>query len=138
MVENSSHLSYSKSIWTKNLHFTGFDLEMIGGRKLTEMVKRVKTAASAVFLDTAARRIREMRAQRGMTRRELAKKCGVSLFKMARMECNLAKIDIHTCERLGKALDVSWLYLVGLVDEKKPVSYDTNMFLKELEIHFKD
>ena len=43
MVENSSHLSYSKSIWTKNLHFTDFDLEMIGGRKLTEMVKQVWT-----------------------------------------------------------------------------------------------
>ena len=138
MVENSSHLSYGKSIWTKNLHFTGFDLEMIGGRKLTEMVKRVKTAASAVFLDTAARRIREMRAQRGMTRRELAKKCGVSLFKMARMECNLAKIDIHTCERLGKALDVSWLYLVGLIDEKNPVSYGLDMWRDEIDRYFEE
>ena len=138
MVENSSHLSYSKSIWTKNLHFTGFDLEMIGGRKLTEMVKRVKTAASAVFLDTAARRIREMRAQRGMNRRELAKKCGVSLFKMARMECNLAKIDIHTCERLGKALDVSWLYLVGLIDEKNPVSYGLDMWRDEIDRYFEE
>ena len=138
MVENSSHLSYSKSIWTKNSHFTGFDLEMIGGRKLTEMVKRVKIAASAVFLDTAARRIREMRAQRGMNRRELAKKCGVSLFKMARMECNLAKIDIHTCERLGKALDVSWLYLVGLIDEKNPVSYGLDMWRDEIDRYFEE
>ena len=138
MVENSSHLSYSKSIWTKNSHFTGFDLEMIGGRKLTEIVKRVKIAASAVFLDTAARRIREMRAQRGMTRRELAKKCGVSLFKMARMECNLAKIDIHTCERLGKALDVSWLYLVGLIDEKNPVSYGLDMWRDEIDRYFEE
>ena len=138
MVENSSHLSYGKSIWTKNLHFTGFDLEMIGGRKLTEMVKQVKTAASAVFLDTAARRIREMRAQRGMNRRELAKKCGVSLFKMARMECNLAKIDIHTCERLGKALDVSWLYLVGLIDEKNPVSYGLDMWRDEIDRYFEE
>ena len=138
MVENSSHLSYGKSIWTKNSHFTGFDLEMIGGRKLTEIVKRVKIAASAVFLDTAARRIREMRAQRGMTRRELAKKCGVSLFKMARMECNLAKIDIHTCERLGKALDVSWLYLVGLIDEKNPVSYGLDMWRDEIDRYFEE
>ena len=138
MVENSSHLSYSKSIWTKNSHFTGFDLEMIGGRKLTEIVKRVKIAASAVFLDTAARRIREMRAQRGMNRRELAKKCGVSLFKMARMECNLAKIDIHTCERLGKALDVSWLYLVGLIDEKNPVSYGLDMWRDEIDRYFEE
>lgn len=115
-------------------------MEMIGGRELAGMAvfKWVKAAASAVFLDIAARRIREMRAQREMSRRELARKCEISLFKMACMECNLAKIDIHTCEKLGEALDVSWLYLVGLIDEKRAVSYDTNMFLNELESHFKD
>lgn len=121
------------------MYFIDFDMEMIGGRELAGMAvfKWVKAAASAVFLDIAARRIREMRAQKEISRRELARKCEVSLFKMACMECNLAKIDIHTCEKIGEALDISWLYLVGLIDEKKPVSYGLDMWRDEIDRYFK-
>ena len=44
------------------------------------------------------------------------------------IECNMANIDIHTCEKLGRALDISWLYLVGITDEKKPVTYGLTFF----------
>jgi transcriptional regulator with XRE-family HTH domain len=98
----------------------------------------IKKAADTVFLDTVARRIREMRSLRGMSRQDLAQKCEVSFIKILLIECNMANIDIHTCEKLGRALDISWLYLVGITDEKKPVTYGLSMWREDWEREWKE
>ena len=50
----------------------------------------------------------------------------------------MANIDIHTCEKLGRALDISWLYLVGITDEKKPVTYGLSMWREDWEREWKE
>ncbi len=98
----------------------------------------IKQAACNLILDTASIRIREMRARRGMGRWELAEKCGLSPIRLLFIECNLSKIDVHTCQKLGEALDVSWLYLVGIIDEEKPVSYEISSWRRDLKGEWKD
>lgn len=73
-----------------------------------------------------------------MERRELAKKCGISLIKMLCIEYNLISPDVYTCQKLGKALDISWLYLVGIIDEEKPVFYEISSWRRDLKREWKD
>ncbi len=103
------------------------------GRKYMGLFRWIKKIASAVFLDTVSRRIREVRTLREISRHELARKCGISFLKLLCIECNLANIDIHTCRKLGEALDISWLYLAGIIDEKKPVSYGLSTLREDLK-----
>lgn len=98
----------------------------------------IKRAAGAVFLDTISIRIREMRKLKGLGCLELAQKCDISFIKLLCIECNLSNIDIHTCQKLGEALDISWLYLAGITDEKKPVTYGLSMWREDLKREWKD
>lgn len=60
------------------------------------------------YMEQIARLVREMRAQRGMTRKDLSKKSDISERYLAQVEAGKANISIALLWRLAEAMDVSF------------------------------
>jgi len=66
-----------------------------------------KAAADAAYLKTVGDRVRDLRAQRGMTRRALAQYSGVSERYLAQLESGLGNPTITVVRSLARAFDVA-------------------------------
>lgn len=62
--------------------------------------------------DHIAVKVKELRAKRGLTQETLAKKAGVSLGYIARLEIGMHDPKLSTLQRLAKALKVTAAELV--------------------------
>ncbi len=63
-------------------------------------------AALKTYINTIANRVRGMRAQRGMTRKDLSKHSGISERYLAQVETGKANMSIALLWRLAEAMDV--------------------------------
>lgn len=67
------------------------------------------------LIDKFGQRVREVRKDRGLTMREFAKKSGIPLSQISRIELGQVNTTINTAGILAKTLDVP---LVHLFQEK--------------------
>lgn len=70
-------------------------------------------AAVASRLNSLAQRVRMLRAQRGMTRKQLAAQSGVSLPYLARVEAGTGNVSLTVLHKLADALNVAVETLVA-------------------------
>lgn len=80
--------------------------------------------AIAPQLALLARRVRTLRAQRGMTRKQLAAQSGVSLPYLARVEAGTGNVSLAVLHKLGEALNVG---VETLVAER--MAYDGDLLI---------
>lgn len=70
------------------------------------MIVHSPAGEESAFLTTVGRRVRELRARRGMTRKILAKDSGVSERYLAQLEGGQGNASLSILRRLARALDV--------------------------------
>ena len=77
------------------------------GKRETPQNNNLNAAADAAFLRALGERVRDARAQRGMTRRILARDSGVSERYLAQLESGLGNISVLLLQRIAAALHLS-------------------------------
>ncbi len=68
-------------------------------------------------------RIRKVREELGMTRNQLAEKAGISTSMLYYYEKEQKNPSAEVLARICEALDISADYILGLIDEEKPLSF---------------
>ncbi|VVE12491.1 Shikimate kinase [Pandoraea iniqua] len=81
-------------------------------------------ATAASRLASLAQRVRKLRAQRGMTRKQLAEQSGVSLPYLARVEAGTGNVSLTVLHKLADALNVA---VETLVAER--MAYDGDLLM---------
>ncbi|VVE30239.1 Shikimate kinase [Pandoraea iniqua] len=81
-------------------------------------------ATAASRLASLAQRVRTLRAQRGMTRKQLAEQSGVSLPYLARVEAGTGNVSLTVLHKLADALNVA---VETLVAER--MAYDGDLLM---------
>jgi len=69
--------------------------------------------------ETFAKRIKELREERGYGVRELAAKLGISHSAISLYESCQRTPDIETCKLFAEFFNVSGDYLLGITDKRK-------------------
>ena len=64
------------------------------------------------------RRIKELREERGLTQKELAKEIGVSPSSISRYERGVADFNIYVVMKLSRFFQVSSDYIFGLTEQR--------------------
>ena len=68
-------------------------------------------------------RIRDLRNDRGLTQKQVAKLLNVSQNTYSQYEIGISRFPLDAVVKLAEYYNVSIDYLVGLTDETVPVSY---------------
>lgn len=72
---------------------------------------------------TTGQRIRMLRKERNLTQKQLAERIGVSTSAVGQFETTKEPQRIETLEKIANALEVPFLYLIGVLD-KMPADRD--------------
>ncbi|HXI89944.1 MAG TPA: helix-turn-helix transcriptional regulator [Blastocatellia bacterium] len=89
-----------------------------------------ETQGEELVLASLARRIRMLRAQRGMTRKQLAAQSGVSIPYLARVEGGVGNVSLALLHKLALALNVS---VETLVKDGDPENGDLTIIVEFLK-----
>lgn len=89
-----------------------------------------REAATQAYLSRLGERVRNLRAQRGMTRRQLARDSAVSERYLAELEAGRGNISIALLRQIARAMGVP---LADLVDDGPARSVERNLLIAKLD-----
>lgn len=72
-------------------------------------------------------RIQELRVDRGLLQKDLAKILNVSIATISHYELNVHLPDVETIVKIAKCLNTSTDYLLGIIDEPTPIYNDNTV-----------
>src|SRR5579859_2260641 len=84
-----------------------FPYDLMSSRTSQTPESSAESPEADELLPNLARRVRILRAQRGMTRKQLAEQSGVSVPYLARVEGGVGNVSLALLHKLAGALNVS-------------------------------
>ena len=88
----------------------------MGGGEITDFEGRVVASSSEGVVAKVGARVRRLREMKGMPRRALAERSGVSLRYLAQLESGDGNISIALLQKVCEALDARMEWVVGAED----------------------
>ena len=79
---------------------------------------------------TVGEKIKELRIQKGMTQKELGKKCGFADSAIRRYELGHANPKLETIQKISNALEVPIWTLLGISKQEAVLAYENDYFNK--------
>lgn len=79
---------------------------------------------------TVGEKIKELRTQKGMTQKELGKKCGFADSAIRRYELGNANPKLETIQKISNALEVPIWTLLGISKQEAVLAYENDNYNK--------
>ena len=70
--------------------------------------------------ELTAKRLKQLRFEKGLTQEQLAEKAGITQKSISLYEREVNNMSINTAKKIANIFDVSYLWLLGESDSKKP------------------